>query len=128
MCQCRRGRFDLWVRKIPWRRKWQPTPVFLPGKSPCPEDPGGLQSMMSRVGHDRATEHRHTHTQTHIIIYREKYISLYSAFFPLVLRKQNVNTTVSDASRVHSKSLEPRTYFSLVTELERAPSCVLSVS
>ena len=84
--------------------------------------------MMSRVGHDRATEHRRTHTQTHIIIYREKYISLYSAFFPLVLRKQNVNTSVSDASRVHSKSLEPRTYFSLVTELERAPSCVLSVS
>ena len=30
---CRRHRFDPWVRKIPWRRKWQPTPVFLPGKS-----------------------------------------------------------------------------------------------
>ena len=26
-------RFDLWVRKIPWRREWQPTPVFLPGES-----------------------------------------------------------------------------------------------
>ena len=26
-------RFDPWVRKIPWRRKWQPTPVSLPGKS-----------------------------------------------------------------------------------------------
>ena len=25
--------FDLWVRKIPWRRAWQPTPVFLPGES-----------------------------------------------------------------------------------------------
>ena len=25
--------FDPWVRKISWRRKWQPTPVFLPGKS-----------------------------------------------------------------------------------------------
>ena len=25
--------FDPWVRKIPWRRAWQPTPVFLPGKS-----------------------------------------------------------------------------------------------
>ena len=25
--------FDSWVRKIPWRRKWQPTPVLLPGKS-----------------------------------------------------------------------------------------------
>ena len=31
--RCRRFRFDPWVRKIPWRRKWQPTPVFLPGKS-----------------------------------------------------------------------------------------------
>ena len=28
----RRG-FDSSVRKIPWRRKWQPTPVFLPGKA-----------------------------------------------------------------------------------------------
>ena len=26
-------RFDPWVGKIPWRRKWQPTPVLLPGKS-----------------------------------------------------------------------------------------------
>ena len=32
-CQCRRHRFDPWVGKIPWRRKWQPTPVFLPGES-----------------------------------------------------------------------------------------------
>ena len=31
--QWRRPRFNLWVRKIPWRRKWQPTPVLLPGKS-----------------------------------------------------------------------------------------------
>ena len=34
--QCRRNRsrgFDPWVRKIPWRRKWPPTPVFLPEKS-----------------------------------------------------------------------------------------------
>ena len=33
--QCRRYRrhgFDDWVRKIPWRRQWQPTEVFLPGK------------------------------------------------------------------------------------------------
>ena len=35
-CQCRRHKrrgFDPWARKIPWNRKWQPTPVFLPGKS-----------------------------------------------------------------------------------------------
>ena len=30
---CRTCRFDPWVGKILWRRKWQPTPVFLPGKS-----------------------------------------------------------------------------------------------
>ena len=29
----RRPGFDLWVEKIPWRSKWQPTPVSLPGKS-----------------------------------------------------------------------------------------------
>ena len=34
-CQCRRHKwccFDPWVGKIPWSRKWQPTPVFLPGE------------------------------------------------------------------------------------------------
>ena len=30
--QCRRLGFDPWVGTIPWRRKWQPTPVLLPGK------------------------------------------------------------------------------------------------
>ena len=33
VCQHRRCKFDPWVGKIPWRRKWQPTPVFLPEKS-----------------------------------------------------------------------------------------------
>ena len=28
----RRPRFDPWVGKIPWRREWLPTPVFLPGE------------------------------------------------------------------------------------------------
>ena len=32
-CQCRRCGFNPWAGKIPWRRKWQPTPVFLPGES-----------------------------------------------------------------------------------------------
>jgi len=29
-CQYRRSEFDLWVRKIPWRREWLPTALFLP--------------------------------------------------------------------------------------------------
>ena len=31
-CHFRRHGYDSWIRKIPWRRKWQGTPVFLPGK------------------------------------------------------------------------------------------------
>ena len=50
---CRRPEFDPWVRKIPWRRAWQPTPVFLPGQFPWTEEPGRLQSTGSqRVRHD----------------------------------------------------------------------------
>jgi len=33
MQQTQRHGFHLWVRKIPWRREWQPTPVFLSGES-----------------------------------------------------------------------------------------------
>jgi len=36
VCQCRRHKrlkFNPWIRIIPWRRAWQPTPVFLPGES-----------------------------------------------------------------------------------------------
>ena len=46
--QCGRPVFNPWVGKIPWRRAWQPTPVFLPGESPWTEEPGGLQSMGSK--------------------------------------------------------------------------------
>ena len=45
--QCGRPRFDPWVGKIPWRRKWQPTPVLLPGKSHGQRSWGRLQSMGS---------------------------------------------------------------------------------
>ena len=31
--QCGRPGFDPWVGKIPWRRKWQPIPIFFPGES-----------------------------------------------------------------------------------------------
>ena len=55
-CQCRKCKrygFNPWVRKIPWRWKWQPTPVFLPGESHGQEKPVGLQSMgWQKVGHE----------------------------------------------------------------------------
>jgi len=31
--KCRRPRFDPWDRKMPWKREWQPTLIFLPGES-----------------------------------------------------------------------------------------------
>ena len=49
----KRHRFDPWIRKIPWSRKWQPTPIFLPGES------HGQRSLLGyspwghrRVGHN----------------------------------------------------------------------------
>ena len=49
----KRHKLDPWIGKIPWRRAWQPTPVFLPGESPWTEKPGRLQSMgLQRVGRD----------------------------------------------------------------------------
>ena len=49
-CQCRRRGFNPWVRKIPWRRKWQPTLGFLPGKSHR-QEPGGPQYMGLQQSH-----------------------------------------------------------------------------
>ena len=48
-----RSGFSPQIGKNPWRRAWQLTPVFLPGKSPWTKEPGGLPSMGSqRVGYD----------------------------------------------------------------------------
>ena len=53
ICQCRRCRFNLCVRKIPWRRKWQPTLVILAWTIPWTEEPGRLQSIaLQRVRHN----------------------------------------------------------------------------
>ena len=59
-CQCRRRLSDPWVRKIPWRRKWQPPPVFLTGKY------RGQRSLVSysswdlrRGGHNLVTKQQH---------------------------------------------------------------------
>ena len=55
----RRG-FDPWVGKIPWSRKWQPTPVFVPGESHGQRSLAGYGPQdCKRVGHHLVTE-RHT--------------------------------------------------------------------
>ena len=61
VCQCRGHRFNPWIRKIPWRRKWQPAPIFLPGKS------HGQRSLMgySPWGHKRVRQYWATKQQQH---------------------------------------------------------------
>jgi len=66
-CQCRRckrHRFHPWVGKIPWRRKQQPTSVFLPGKS------HGQMSLMgcSPWGHKRLGHNLATKPQEHVCL------------------------------------------------------------
>ena len=52
----RRCRFDRWVGKIPWSRKWQPTPVFLPGEFHGQRSPAGY----SPRGHKELDTTEHT--------------------------------------------------------------------
>ena len=54
--QYKRPRFKSQGRKIHWRRKWQPTPVLLPGESPWTEEPGGLVHGVARVENNLATK------------------------------------------------------------------------
>ena len=56
-CQCRRRGLDPWVRKIPWRGKWQPTSVVLHGKFHGPRTLAGYSLQgCKNVGHDLATK------------------------------------------------------------------------
>ena len=55
--RCRKCGFALWSGRFPWRRKWQPTPVFLPGKS---RGQGAWQAAIHEVTEWDTTEHAHT--------------------------------------------------------------------
>ena len=64
-CQCRRFKevqemqeFNPWVRKMLWSKKWQPTPVFLPGKSCGQRSLAGYSSQSWQESN--MTEHTHT--------------------------------------------------------------------
>ena len=69
--------FDPWVGKIPWRRAWQPTPVFLPGESPWTRWERSMAgNSPQRVRHGWATKHStaQVHTiQTSQLCYHSSY-------------------------------------------------------
>ena len=54
--RCKRHRFDPWVGKIPQRRKWHPTPVFLPEKFHGQKSPSGYSPWGHKESDMTATE------------------------------------------------------------------------
>ena len=82
-CQCRRHGFDPWVGKIPWRRKWQPTPVFLPGKSHGQRSLEGysLSIGLQRVEHDLTTKQQKQQFKYLSIRQSEKAMAPHSSTF-----------------------------------------------
>ena len=60
--RCKRSGFDPWIGKIPWRRKWQPTPGFLPGESHGQRSLAGYSPWGPKESD--TTEWLSTHTRT----------------------------------------------------------------
>ena len=80
-CQCRRHKrcgFDPLVKKIPWRRAWQPTPVFLSGKSHGQRSPVGYSPLGHKV--KWLSTHTHHFQKERHISQREAATSLEGAF------------------------------------------------
>ena len=59
--------FDFWVWKIPWRRKWQPTPSILAWEIPWTEEPGGLQ--VHGVAESYTTEHARVYVNSSLPVH-----------------------------------------------------------
>ena len=61
--------FDPWIRKIPWRRKWQSALVCLPEKIPWTEEPGlGAGYIPWGVGQDLSTKQKQANKNMSLLI------------------------------------------------------------
>ena len=88
-CQSRRQercRFDPWVRKIPWSKKWQPTQVFLPGKFNGQSNLTGFVRPMGlqRLGQDWAHK-------TFYVIFIPGHVDIFFFYFLLILNISSDN-------------------------------------
>ena len=124
--QCRRQRrcgFDPWVRKIPWRRAWQPTPVLLPGESHGQGSLAGYSpqgcKVVSTVGHnwsDLARTHVHTHCKFYMCP-----VGLKKKFLRSVVLKSSMNfLVISYTEYFHGWPTSPLTSYPTLTLLETA--------
>ena len=114
-----------WVRKIPWRKKWQPTPVFLPGKS------HGQRSLVDckKVGHKLETKQQLQQ------LWSKEWPSKAKAFsfqcmtkFTTNKKKKSKGSSMSKSGRIEQwlKDMIQRIQFSPATWKETVPvkTCV----
>ena len=103
----RETRFDPWVRKIPWRRKWQPTPVLFPGKFHGWRSLVGYSPWGCRVRHDWVTSLSFLFSFDHEVTYRSKF----KPFSLLVLGWRTKSKSIS---------LRPTVFHGLLSAVSRA--------
>ena len=66
ICQGRKLGFNPWVRKIPWRMKWKPTPVFLPEKTYGQRSLVGYSTQVTKESD--TTEQLNNKQRTHSLV------------------------------------------------------------
>ena len=94
-CQCRRCKtreFNPWVGQIPWSRKWQPTPVCLPGKSHAQRSLHGYSPQGCKESDMSENTHTHTHitqmVKQGVLFLGQLIITTLSCFYRTQLRLQ----------------------------------------
>ena len=89
----------------PWRKKWQPTPVFLPGESQGQRSLAGYSLCgHKRVRHDLATKQQNKHKSTNIYIKREKLIVTDTITVSIVI-VGNLNVPLTPMDRSSRKKI-----------------------
>ena len=96
--QCGRLGFDPWVGKIPWRREWQPTPVFLPGESHGQRSPEGCSPRgLKDTTEQLSTEISRNWATTHFLVFGHclgNVVALLGMPFSLLMEDQGLVSAV----------------------------------
>ena len=98
VCQCRRCKicigpgFNPWVRKTPWRRAWQPTPVFLPGES------HGQKNLQGTVYRVQKSQTQLKQLRTHRLVHT-LYTYLLSYTISIVVSREGM---INQSEETHS--------------------------
>ena len=91
--------FDRWVRKVPWSRKWQPTPVFLTGKSHGHRSLAGCSPWnRKRVEHDLRTKQQQTPQRAFIVCFLHSIILQVSDDFINFVNSWTISLSISSCS------------------------------